>query len=476
MSSEHFKNNNITNLVSPILLDQITFKIPIYTSAKEEYRKVIRAPDKKGKHQIEVLNDPITSYFADPRLYPLNAYNVIHPCGRNVVATNGRRIEMALRGQPLPHRTSKARAPQNKSIEIHEHQNNQFSDEEIKELVCNPAYHPAKPFEHLLETAISKVIELRQVVIKSKGLDRHNSLSQDLSAKALIRMELYLEFSHMTADEKVLKALFEKVLKRAFGPTKLSMFEIKQVEDDEDRHPTFMKWKAPQGFFSPELNGKTPWFIKLYQKNDRIRLEIQANEPNLKRSKLERLDDLLKGQSERPLRKEALAVAEIIADCLRVIEAHARKALSELPTQTNPEILFGKMLGRCSELLKNKSDSARLMSALREIAHVGYIDRKTYRAFGLNVQNLKILADPDVGFLKTQEKGLVDRQSKRKINPTYILVPEWLDRTGKPSRKPRKPKSFLVENLEHLRAYNRKQTVEDISGSALPARKPDWFD
>ncbi len=360
-----------------------------------------RKPGSTGKHRIETLDHAVVDYFADPRLYPSGNSNLIRPCGRNVAASGGRRIIMAEQGSPINHCTSKSRAPQEKSIEKHEHIYNQFNDEELTALLMNPKRHPANPYQYQLGTVVSNLAELRAVVVEQKGLQRFNPLNVPITGKVLEKIELYLELPFAGDDDKALKAACEKALRIAFGDAKIKMYNVQEVSDGEDRDPVFLKWPVSQKMLSPALNGKSKnCFIKFYKKGQRIRLEILVRNPHRKRSTRQELDDLLKLGGPPSLANEAMEIADIIASCLRTIEKHARKLLSEIPYQTPSDILFQDMVARCRVLISRKADSVNLLKALRSIGDNGFIDKKTYRSLGLNVQNLSLLADPEFGFLK----------------------------------------------------------------------------
>lgn len=465
MISELFKNKNI---LSPVLMDQITFKVPIYTAA--DYWKVIRTADERSRHRIEILDNPIVHYFSDPRLYPQNNRNTINPCGRFVVATNGRRVDMAERGQPIPHKESKKRAPQEKSIEGHENSNNKYSRQELDELLANPKCDSAKPYKYQLGLAVSNAIKLRTIVSKAKSVTQFNPPDKALTEKSLLRLELYIEFMKSTSDYKSIRDVFEKALEISFGGPNLEKYQVKAVKDDENE-PIILKWEVPQALFSPQFNGQAKWFIKLYDKGDRVRLEIQANQPHLKLSPKEELRKL-KTNKFRPIFEYAQSVADQIAECLQLIASHADSVMRKLPASPDNEQLSDRLVGRCQVLFKNKRDSLALQKVARHIAEHEFIDKKTCKELGLNPQCLEKMSDSIHGFLEKRTRGLVKGEPKRFRNAIYVLNHEWLSRTGKHIRKAEQHKPLSFEQFKDVLAYNApKKPFADLFGSAMPGRK-----
>ena len=95
------------------------------------------------------------------------------------------------------------------------------------------------------------------------------------------------------------------------------------------------------------------------------------------------------------------------------------------------------------------------------------------------VQNIKVLASADVGYLVPQNKGvdgLAGNYTRGSRNPTYILVDDLLKRTNKPVKET-KP-TIASERLFAMRSLTKRDSIkqpnrlaemiEQIQGSANP--------
>jgi hypothetical protein len=441
MKSGLFKDLNITQ--SPTYMDQLS--INTYIKTAHDTRLSSRGfQSSNGKHRMKKLDHEVTNYFADPRLYPSSSANLIKPCGRKVILTNGRRIRLAEINQPLDHCHSSTTRPQDRTIERYENLNNQFTDRERQELKSDPNYDAYNPFRRQLSIALEKNTELRALVVTNENLYEFTDLTSPivLTSNILSRLELYKEYR--IDPSKDIKKACERALRLAFGEATEQDFEIKRTKDQDDFDPTFLKWRVPQRFLSPELNGKTKCYIKFYFKGDWLRLEIQANKPNRVKSSNER-KMMRDGLVTLTLNEEAVLIADIIAKSLEVIEESIFKVLSEMPLQDPESILVEKMVRRCRDgLAKNKYDSGHLLEAIKYLAKNRSIDKRTFESFMLKAPLLKKLSDAETGFLRKKEKS-IGSQRKRYINPVYELVIEWLSRTGKHTKKHKEVKAIHVE-------------------------------
>lgn len=459
----------------PILLDQIAIYLPIYTATPEQRWIPNQKGEKKGP---ELVDHPLTAYVADPRVYHHpRGKRVLYPFGREVVLTNGRRIFKAMQGNPLTHCSSGKRAPQRKSIKRHELQYNQFTEDELRELLSKSDADKRMPYKLLLSQYLETLAILATSVIYDRKLLPYNNINPSpLSAAWLSRIEIYIEIPYANKSDEALRKALDSVLVRAFGKEKNRKFFVEEDRGtDEDEVPSIIKWSVPSSFLSPQLadNGKHH-IIKFYRKGPRVRLEIQLNSPSLAKHDGQELEDLLNGVS---CEERIKAIADIAANCLRTIEKTAHQALSEISSPSDVEDLENLILARWKELLPRSWDSTPAKNVRTYLAKNGYIDLKTAESFGVGGQVLKQLANKEYGFLKRKSKGLNPNASRRSTNANYELEKEFLVRIGRPEIKQAQNKESIefqriLERIKQSRCSNANQAsiINAVSGAAAQTR------
>ena len=432
MKSGLFTTDNNTRTLSPIYMDQLS--IAAYAFTNSHYHTAPGAPIHSGKKlSVTPLLDPVTNYFADPKLYPNDRANSLRVCGRKLSLTNGRRVTMADLGTPLAHANGKKRSPQEKTIAKFENTLNQFSTLEKSVLLENPLYAPLEPYKRQLSIAIAMTNDALSKAVIQVGLMDSNQ-QREISADQLERLELYIEFPIKLDAEGRIRDACERALIQSFGEASIKEHHIKNIEDGDELKPSFLKWAVHQKDFSAELNGKAVCYVKMYEKGDCIRLEFQANKPHRSKTRVEKAKQEISGR-KLTLETEAPKIAAIIESGLRVIEAAIYKNFNQLHASPT-EILQAKVLNRCRELFPRKRDSQALVLFAQYLSQYGAVDRKTFKSFGLDAQMLVVLeASNEIGFLIKRSRGISTGLTAKR-NPIYVLDELFLSRKTLRQAKP----------------------------------------
>jgi hypothetical protein len=422
-------NTTVTNWArTPILLDQVSLQLRVYQQDELTLRRKPR-PEFRQSADRPMLDSPLAHYFSDPKLHYQKNYPAINICGKFVTSSNAVRIFRADHGYPIPHYGSKALAPHEKSIDKYEGVFNQFTDSELEVLKSE---HPTEGdclYRPTLVRYLDLCFSIRTLVIKKEKLERFNSLSLLPRNIRFQRMELYFEIPYGLKEEKELISAMRRILHLSFGQPNTDRKKIEESKDEEDRD-AFLAWVVHPSAVSPKFKSKQPFKVKCYRKGQMIRFEIQANSPSMAKDSSIRLSPSL-------LKQEAVSVADEIATKLREVEKHALKALSCPADELSAASNFDNLLVRCKTLTPRHINDSRFLEFLRSLSNLEFTDNKIFKSFGLNPQLLKVLADPNYGFLVKQDRGIAGLNgtyTANKRNPIFKLEPHRLSLVGRPER------------------------------------------
>ncbi len=466
MSSGHFldkksKSASVSDLFpcSPVLLDNLTLRCRLKAGESGPVDS-----SKSGKRIHKYLGpEQWRGYFANPYIYPTyRGAPYLKVFGDKTVRTNGKRIYRAEIGEPLPHHRG------HNSTRDRVEAKNQLDLEEIDHLMSIAEGKKKEPHVWQLICGLAAVAESRDFIMKEQGLDSWNPSNEVRQHVVVERLEIYFEvLTHIQID--ALTEALERVLYLYFKTATKRRNRIEESHDDIDRN-SYVTWETSQRKVHNDFTGSKEFKFKAYKKDDRLRIEFQANYPKFKDP------SIWDGTTNPyyPVFRDAVRTATILETTLNFIWS---KVIEYFADDLKPNALIPKIESRLSEL---KPIKRRHQNADKVIQHLGNFRAITLadlKGFGWDRNDLKIMAHPEFGFLKKQEVGFADlvdgikSESKKAVRGVYVVVPEWLDRVGKPQSKT-SDKSLLIQQIPKLLAHKREAPIDELmsSGSATPSR------
>lgn len=488
---------------APILLDHVAIKLMIYV---REYNT--QANPKTGSafppNLIKRVPDPLAAYVANPRIYKhRKGAPIIFVCGQEALTSNGTRLFSAEIGNPLPHCTSRTGLPRKESVQRYEGANNYFSESLLQRLLGTQGCDPLNPHQYLLGIFLHKYFQIRDHIISAGQLQNFNTLGQVKRDLRFYSMELYIEVPYSNRTDVQLVAAFKELFTRCFGQPDKHRRRTEESLDKKDSD-ALLSWVVLPKLVSPNLADGRDYLVKVYKKQGKVRIEIQANSPALDKelvgqttssecqenadfNLMDQLGIIPTQSTYSEFADVSSKVANEIATKLRELEQHAWALLSKQVEGQDWLDTYEQMLERCRSLKPRLIHDDRFISVLKHIAQHGYIDIQTCRSLKLKDYHLKDLATEGVGFLRRENKGIAALSAQAYTgtrNPNFVLVADWISRTA-PLEKKRSKKSTCSDcdaiaampsdNLHRineisvrLEAMTNLSHIDSIISSAIP--------
>ena len=223
-----------------------------------------------------------------------------------------------------------------------------------------------------------------------------------------------------------------------------------------------MAWVVSPDLVSSDFRSGQEFKIKVYKKFDRVRVEIQANFPKLK-------EPTEWNENTSPFMDFASNVIRteiILAQKLRLIQNEVFGSLQETVESVD---LTPMIAGRLKELRPTKSKHLSFDKVVHHIATHEAITLKDLEAIGWSRNDINIMADKHFGFLALKPAGIDVKPNgkKRIVKGVYVLVRDWLNRTGKPDQKRVRSRAWSLESYPDLARFNNLRVMDQLEGSAL---------
>lgn len=458
-----YRKNHSPPSTTPVLIDNLSLRVRIATAMPEAGHY---PADDIPKRRF-LGPEHLASAFANPFIYPAQRGR---PClklfGQHSLRTNGRRIYRHVIGDPLPHKTG-----HDDKILREDKQHNQLEDVELAQVIELAQSANQNPYTWQLTRMMAEVFTSYSETMTNYGLEIFNPPENYRRYFGIERLEAYFEVIGFFDYYEVTQAL-QKVLYRYFRASDKRRHRFEKSSDKADQD-TYTTWVISPELVSSEFSkGRDDFKVKVYRKFDRVRVEIQANFPKLKEPN--EWDG-----SENPFftfAGDVLRVSNILNEKLQLIR---HEVFGTLEDGTESIDLMPPIARRLKELRPTKSTHVNFDKVVHHLATYESITLKDLEVLGWSRNDINIMANKQFGFLTLKPAGIDVRTTgkKRIVKGVYVLVRDWLNRTGKPSQKQSKPRkesqTWSIESWPRLaRIRNGKSIADDLEGSALDGIKP----
>jgi len=461
---------SVASSITPILLDQIAITNSIkFAPGSLRY--------KPAKVQINSL---WAIYVSDPVTYKNSSgFDVYKLFGRKVTTSNGRRLFLAHVENPIPHYlTQTDKRTIDKSIEKFELGNNQFEEKELKEIESR---FGSKCHKELMKLFVSAFEGARKDAVEHfKTLDL---LPMDDHGNNFHfnRIEIYTEVQADSIENNLLAQSFRRVLEKAFGSSDFNRGFVEEVRDkrlqDKKFMECFLAWDVSPRLVSDKFSSKKKFRIKFYKKGERVRIEIQANNPKVGSKRNNSNCNAIKS-----LRDNGLKICDELGLCLQSIVKHAEIELSKVKDKSGWISIRNLLTTRLAELCPRSKNDIKFHQLIKDLTEKQFTTTDALKKLGIGRESLKKMIDPKFGFLVVQDgsvQGLDKRCTKKVRKKTYRLDIGKLKNTDRPNPKQSK-KQFSDEiNLTRAMEYYSKKSDYDRQGipffESATGRLPSWM-
>lgn len=441
--------------VTPILIDNLSLRVRIASG----FPAIGLFPPESLPKKRFLAPQNIASAFANPYIYPTQRGNpYLKLFGQQSLRTNGRRIYRHFIGDPLPHNTG-----QDKRIEAEDKRSNQLPDSELLRVLELAAANNQDPSTWQILEMVRQVQSGYMTFMETYQLEAFNHPESFRKNIGVNRLEAYLEVLGLF-DYNEVTDILHKVLYKHFGSTDKRRDRFEKSHDQEDSN-SFMTWVIAPRRISAELRGED-FKIKVYKKFDRVRFEIQANYPKLKEP------STWDGTSSpfTALTEDLLRIKTILGQKLELVWHEVSQSLKNPIDPFDPLPLVA---ARIKELRPNKSKQSTFTEVVTHIATMHAITLSDLERMGWDRNDLKVFAHPKYGFLVQSHVGVngEGKNVRRVNNGSYVLVVDWLNRTGKPTKETKMFEPLQFENFKDVWNYSNHDPLAELSGSAIPNKK-----